>query len=1710
MRFLLGVFLFISFFLSLGGGWGKAAHAQPYGNEWVDYSQKYLKFKITEEGIYRIDYNTLNNGLSSIGENVSGIDPRNIQLFGRGDELYIHIEGENDGSFDNNDFIEFYAQGNDGWLDSLLYLTPEEQSNPYYSLFNDTATYYLTWNNSVANRRVNEVTDTNFPPASDASPYFFKEEIIMSSSTYRWGENTGGKYDPQYTAGEGWYDGIFDDGNISSRTLNTANAYTGTGAPACSVNTVVAGVSANLHHLQISYGSSSTLAIDDTWTGYKLKKYDFSIPANTLGTSTTNVSYQLVQTGLTQKTAISHLYYKFAHDYDLEGSSTYKLILPENQTSKTYIIASNFSTNNTMHIYNLTDNERVLVVQAGSQIEALIKEGGEKACYITTENAIKSISTLLPASGAGTFTDFGSMNLDSAFIIITHPKLLSAANDYKTYREGLAGGLHNVVVADINELYTQFSYGINKHPLSIRNFCNYLLNTWSTPPQNLFLIGKAISNSTQTQRNNASNHADNLIPTFDWPASDNAFTAGLNGTLYEAAIPTGRLAARNQIELGNYLSKVQDFEIEQKDNYGGDDNHQINSHHWMKNALHFCGGKDQNENNELCGYLKQYQDTIEDDAYGAKVFTFSKTSSQVIQQNVGDSIKTLIDRGVSLLSFFGHSSAGSWDISVDNASTYENYKKYFLILSNGCFSGDIHQTGNASTSEEFVLIADKGAVGFVASTGLGYKGNLHLYSTQFYYNLSKKLYGKSIGKCMQQAAKTTSLANPSNFNTKAHALEMTLHGDPAIVLNTHEKQDYAVKLPIDVSFNPNPVTSDVDSFDIKIVISNIGKAVDEPVPVRITRKYPTGTQTVYDVELPRVYYKDTLSLTLPVDLVNGIGLNQFEVRIDPLNLIDEISEWNNNIVDNEQIEMWITSGDLIPIYPYNYAVIPEINGLVLKASTSDPFASSKQYIFQIDTDDLYDNGKQYTSTSAGGVVQWNIWQTDSAYLKNLPDDSVFFWRTGPYHINPDSVNWRERSFQYRPGKTGWGQDDYYQFKNNDYTNIIYNRPNLSFDFDSASKSLVCDNYGNPQGVDYYKVQYRINGVITEQNICNGYVTPQIFVAVFDPLSLKPWPTADIINGVTVNYPDYDFGNGNNMLEPNSNNCDPYEIEYQYSFRSNNQEQMDSLREMLNNKIPDGHYVLIYSAARVMWSSTSVWNASHFSAFQALGTSDLSTLGDSIPYIFFVKKGDLSTVQEAIGANVDAFITLSASLENSQNYGEAVSTTIGPAANWGSLHWNLEPLSPEPTGIDSVTIHVLDENNQKITSFSTNPDDVLNLSTFVNASVNPYIKLKAEIKDDSLYTSAQYNHWHVLYEKAPEAALNQLKGLHFYTDTLKEGDNVKFAVAIENVSEYNMDSLRVLYWVIDKSGNKNYIPYPKQDSLRAGEVLFDTISFYTKGIEGKNSFWVEVNPKDSLWQIEQYHFNNIGRVDFYVEDDNINPILDVTFDGIHILDGDIVSPKPSIAIQLDDENQYLILNEHADTTNFEVYLTDPEGMEKRIYFNDGNGQQILQYTFAKAPENEFRIEYDPVFEKDGTYKLRVQATDKSGNKSGDIDYSISFEVINKSTITEVLNYPNPFSTSTRFAFTLTGSQIPEIFTIQIMTITGRIVREITAAELGEINIGRNLSEYAWNGNDEFGDPLANGVYLYRVNAKINGESIEHRSTSADGYFHKGFGKMYILK
>ena len=331
-----------------------------------------------------------------------------------------------------------------------------------------------------------------------------------------------------------------------------------------------------------------------------------------------------------------------------------------------------------------------------------------------------------------------------------------------------------------------------------------------------------------------------------------------------------------------------------------------------------------------------------------------------------------------------------------------------------------------------------------------------------------------------------------------------------------------------------------------------------------------------------------------------------------------------------------------------------------------------------------------------------------------------------------------------------------------------------------------------------------------------------------------------------------------------------------------------------------------------------------------------------------------------------------------------------------------------------------------------------------------------------------------------------------------------------------DSIKVNIVTSDKNNVSTTIPVRKTKSLQSGDTTNISYSIDTKALEGNNTLFVDVNPNND--QPEQYHFNNFLYKNFYVKPDTYNPLMDVTFDGVHILNGDIVSAKPKIVVKLKDEAKFLALDDTSLATVFVRYPGNSSSMVRYAF-----GTDTLRFIPADVSlgKNEATIEFTPAFLQDSDgdfYELVVRAKDKSGNAAGNTEYRVRFQVYNKPMISNMFNYPNPFTTSTAFVFTVTGSNVPQNIRIQIMTITGKIVKEITKMELGPLHIGRNITEYKWDGTDQYGQKLGNGIYLYRVITNLNGRSLDKFNTidsngdkvDTDKYFNKGYGKMYLMR
>ncbi|MGZ3896956.1 MAG: hypothetical protein ACXVML_09470, partial [Flavisolibacter sp.] len=402
--------------------------------------------------------------------------------------------------------------------------------------------------------------------------------------------------------------------------------------------------------------------------------------------------------------------------------------------------------------------------------------------------------------------------------------------------------------------------------------------------------------------------------------------------------------------------------------------------------------------------------------------------------------------------------------------------------------------------------------------------------------------------------------------------------------------------------------------------------------------------------------------------------------------------------------------------------------------------------------------------------------------------------------------------------------------------------------------------------------------------------------------------------------------------------------------------------------------------------------------------------------------------------------------------------------------------------------------------------VVDLSS-VNAATYPYLQLQMENIDTSNYTPYQLKYWRLTYDPAPEGAV--APNLYFaMKDTVDIAEPLDFQMAFKNISEVPFgDSLKIKAVVTDKNNVTHVLPVWKQKPLVVNDTLHVHYPVDTRQLVGSNSIYVEVNPDND--QPEQYHFNNFFYRNFYVRPDTLNPLMDVTFDNAHILNNDIVSAKPDIIIKLKDESKWFLLD---DTSTVRVQVRFPDGSIRDYHF-DGTVMQFIPPRQAPTTDNTAAVDLKPLFDQDGDYELTVTGKDMSQNKAGVLQYRVSFKVYNKPMISNMLNYPNPFTTSTAFVFTVTGSEVPQNIRIQILTVTGKVVKEITKDELGPLRVGRNITEYKWDGTDQYGQKLGNGIYLYRVITNLNGKSLDKfkaENDNTDKYFTKGYGKMYLMR
>lgn len=1693
------------------------AQSQVYNNEWIDYNKTYYKFKIAVTGLYRINQPQL----ATLG--IGNTPAEQFQLWRNGEQVPLYTSVQT-GTMGSGDYLEFWGEMNDGKPDNVLYRVPSTQLNDKWSLETDTAAFFLTVNPAGNNFRLTPTTN-NLPTSLTPEPYF-----IYTTGVYHKTKINPGfaavvgeyVYASDYDKGEGWSSSDIGRNGISSNNFSNLYPYTGAGATVPVLKINASGNALNSRQFEVRVNNN--LVATKTMDFFDIIKADIPLGISDISSGSANIDIKNICATPTDRMVIAQTELTYPRLFNFGGANNFLFELPASTDSK-YLEISNFNRGSVAPVlYDLTNGKRYVAdISTPSLIKVVLEPSvvNRKLVLVTQVSSYpKAVTTFEERH----FVNYGLAENQGDYLIISHPALMTSSSgsnpveDYRAYRSSTAGGGHTAKIYLIDELVDQFGLGIKENPLSIRNFIRWARNTYTnTPVSNVLLIGKGVDYvQYRRYQNNPDINKLAFIPTFGYPASDNLLAAEPGDEIQK--VPIGRISAINGNEIAAYLAKVVQYEEQQAFS-----SPLIKDKAWLKNAVNVIGSSDADLGAILTADMNKYKNIISDTLFGANVTTFSKVSTAPVEQASNEGLTKLFEEGFGMMTYFGHSSASTLEFNLDNPDQYNNPGKYPVTFVMGCNAGNFFNFSTLrlltkeTLSEKFVLADQRGSIAFIASTHFGIVHYLDIINTHTTSTLSTSRFGRSIGEIMKESfTQVYNLTTQNDYYARFHCEQTTLHGDPAIKLDASwTKPDYVIEDQL-LKVNPSFVSVAETHFNVQAKFMNLGKAINKNIVVEVKRTYPDlTTEVIRRDTIPGIRYIDSLSYDIPIVATRDKGLNKISICVDADNEVDELYETNNCISK----DIFIFENEARPVYPYTFSIVskPDIK---LIASTANPFSESKQYKMEIDTTAFFDSPLKASQTinASGGILEF-------APGLSFTDSTVYYWRVAPVPTSGEPV-WNNSSFIYlntagpNSSDAGYNQSHFYQQTKSAYERVILDSANRKTNFANTTNNLFLKmgTWITSGANQEASLAVSINGV-SMIRACAWFSS--LVFNIIDPVSFRPWRNQII--EPAVSFPG-NMGRGlyGSLASQNLAQSYPqvFNFEYRYADTASRRKMMDLMRDT----IPDGYYVIVrnftlnpaqYGPPNYPIAYASDWAAdeaihgtgqSIYHYLKNAGFSGIDSFYRARPWGFVYKKNDPSFIPRwLVGDGVYDNPTLSVNCPSPDTVGFVTSPVFGPAKGWKQLKWRG---SSEAVG-DTATVDVIgvkkDGSEDVLFNELTTAQQDVDVSS-INPVIYPYVKLKLRTEDNVNYTPYQLRYWRITYDPVPEGVIAPNLFLNA-KDTVEVGEPFDFKVAFKNVADVPFDSLKVKLIITDKNNVPHIVPIPKHRPLLVNDTLHVGTLVSTASLAGDNTMYLEANPDDD--QPEQYHFNNFAFRDLYVKPDSLNPLLDVTFDGVHILNRDIVSSKPDVMIRLKDESKWMVLD---DTSVLTLNVRYPNGSLKQFYFNS----DTLQFTpagQAPNPENTATINFKPYFLEDGEYEMIVTGKDRSENAAGKIEYRVVFEVINKPMISNMLNYPNPFTTSTAFVFTVTGSEVPQNIKIEVMTITGKIVREITKDELGPLHIGRNITEFKWDGTDQYGQKLANGIYLYRVVTNLNGKSLDKykaQDDNTDKYFNKGYGKMYLMR
>jgi hypothetical protein len=1691
---------------------GKTVSSESSLNEisdWYDPQKNYFKIYLKEKGVYKLDFDYL---VSQGVPILSGVATQNLAIYNDGVPIPIDVNDGGDNIFNEGDNISFVGY------------PPTVTEYGKQNIYNYDNVYWFTY----------EADSTNFYSEANGYPSNTFGSLTDNYNTKRWEndliyERLG--YAPNDQR-DYWFWGAAEARNfIPSRifvhylaSLDTFANRTGE-LPQASIRASVHGMTT----ASCNYGHSAFVSLNGQkiatiqWNGQEeaIFEKDFLFSYYTISPDsirlywTTNNKFEIGCDGNvceSEGTDIIRVNW-FEFDY-------WRLNKVEND-HYTFKSLPDTSGRFVYYLWKWNANEMKIYVPETGELfsNPLVTNDANLGVYFEDTVATERVEyfcvgenfSLFPDSIVQDITsDLSNVSNAADYIIITHPNFTSVANQLAQFRANNLPGYSSprIKVVDIMDIYDEYSYGL-LDPNAIQKFVKDAFENWQSPaPAYIVLLG----DMSWDYRHIYFGSRINFIPsisyhafTYGQSASDNMIVA-VAGDDVTPDLMIGRISCETLEEGEILLQKIMDY----PDDTGKE---------WVQDVLFMASGLDAADENTF-GFNDASIDLETNYVLPAgistsKVFRYPNRPEYQEFQGEGPKIREEFDEGTVLANYYGHGGGGQWDFIFTNDDIFElnNGGRLPFIISVTCYTA--HFDNQDVFGEKFNKVPGKGSIAFFGSSGLTYWGIGKLVNSFIFDEIfTDTVY--TVGQAILNAKMRT----PSTGLYETQVALLSLLGDPALELALPKHPDFIVNSE-NITIDPeDPLVN--DTIKVEVTIRNLGRNFPgDSIVVSLYDEFVNPGSLISEKKVGS--FGESLKHTFDW-IPETAGLYNLFVQVNIDEPILELDQTDNSASSSFVVYDFGKPNIVKPVDGY-FTQDNSVDYLFI--DIGELFNRNFSYFIELDTIISIDSPGKITSpvlSPANGVVSWSS--------SNL-DNAEYFWRATIFDdtdTNYSSVRMFSVGEENGSGYLNIRKQlqlleydgiDYFDSTESLVMNIdlLPPKPTNAKYLDSVLVEIFPDAnglttfttdgtyfyyghlpfYTQGSSTAIYKVGTGFNGTVKGQSYgkipnLDLFIKNQIFyhsdgnlyasVEQADQLLRINPGTGDTITIFLADslLPSYDglLDNGGYYLMSDGNYV--YNLSSGYgAFR--NKYIMRTFNPA-NGWQKVGEDIQFSGSSDPGFCGFIVVNE-HLITYESLDEGRLRRhrLSDGVfeeewvaylpfkdfyaicydwihDYVYF------STFLPLGFSYTPAFHQFAGTYKNADGF--ISSGEIGPARDWQALQFNFDLTGS--TGYYEATLYGRNRNTNSFDVLLTDLNPVTDLSG-INSSIYDFLKIEF-ILGDSLGTQTEpikFESLKVNYDYLPELHLPK-HTFTFSTDTLLQGFPIDMSVAVENLGYTTADSITVSYIMNDadtsfKSVNTTVLA----DSTNTLSYIIETDNLLRESPVTTNT--VTVRAETPL--LEYFEFNNLVKNEFYVSRDSVRPEFKITFDGLEILNGDVVSAKPDIMITLEDNSPLPL-----DTSYFTL-IHSYDSKSVPLYF----AQTELSYEYSPHPNSKTEIHWTPEL-PDGEHILEILAKDASGNFFDSTSSRSTFSIFNEFDLLQVYNYPNPFNNDTYFTFELRGAELPDKVNIKVYTIAGRLIWDY---EIPKSDMSPGFNKIYWNGKDQDGDDIANGVYLYKVIAKFKDES-----------------------